>query len=63
MTWEAFIGMVGEGENSFADNQPNTAVSIIDKDGEVIDAVVALMGRPTKQGSDILFPLTRCCSS
>ena len=35
MDRNAFMKLVTEGENSFADNPPNAAVSIIDAKGEV----------------------------
>ena len=58
LTWEAFMGQVSEGENSFAENPPNAAVSIIAKDGTVEDAVVTLTEKPTRRGDEIVFPLT-----
>ena len=36
MTRDAFMSLVTEGENSFADNPPNAAVSIVSAKGEVI---------------------------
>ena len=35
MTRDAFMKLVTEGENSFADNPPNAAVSIVGAKGEV----------------------------
>jgi hypothetical protein len=57
MTRDAFMKLVTEGENSFADNPPNAAVSIIGAKGEVIEAVVTLSKRPLVRGNDVVFPL------
>jgi hypothetical protein len=57
LTWDAFMGLVSEGENSFAENSPNAAVSIIGDDGAVNEVVVTLTGMPTRRGNDIVFPL------
>jgi hypothetical protein len=56
MDRNAFMKLVTEGENSFADNPPNAAVSIIAK-GEVTEAVVTLSKRPTVTGNDMVFPI------
>jgi hypothetical protein len=57
MTRDAFMKLVTEGENSFADNPPNAAVSIIGAKGEVIEAVVTLSKRPLVRGNDLVFPI------
>jgi hypothetical protein len=57
MTRDAFMKLVSEGENSFADNPPNAAVSIIDAKGEVIEVVVTLSKRPLVSGNDMVFPI------
>jgi hypothetical protein len=57
MTRNAFMKLVTEGENSFADNPPNAAVSIIDAKGEVIEAVVTLSKKPLVSGNDMVFPI------
>jgi hypothetical protein len=57
MTRDAFMKLVTEGENSFADNPPNAAVSIIDAKGEVTEAVVTLSKRPLVSGNDMVFPI------
>ena len=57
MTREAFMKLVSEGENSFATNPPNAAVSIFGGKGDVKQAVVTLHERPVVKGNDMLFPL------
>ncbi len=57
MTRDAFMKLVTEGENSFADNPPNAAVSIIDAKGEVVEAVVTLSKKPLVSGNDMVFPI------
>ena len=57
MTRDAFMKLVTEGENSFADNPPNAAVSIIDAKGEVTEVVVTLSKRPLVSGNDMVFPI------
>jgi hypothetical protein len=58
LTWDAFIGLVADGENSFADNPPNAAVSVIGPRGDVAQAVVTLTEHPSRRGSDITFPMS-----
>jgi len=57
MTRDAFMKLVTEGENSFADNPPNAAVSIVSAKGEVTEAVVTLSKRPVVSGNDMVFPI------
>ena len=57
MNRDAFMKLVSEGENSFADNPPNAAVSIIDAKGEVTEVVVTLSKRPLVSGNDMVFPI------
>ena len=57
MTRDAFMKLVTEGENSFADNPPNAAVSIVGAKGEVTEAVVTLSKRPSVRGNDMVFPI------
>ena len=57
MDRNAFMKLVTEGENSFADNPPNAAVSIIDAKGEVTEVVVTLSKRPLVEGNDMIFPI------
>ena len=57
MTREAFMKLVSEGENSFATNPPNAAVSIFGAEGDVKQAVVTLHERPVLKGDDMLFPV------
>ena len=57
MTRDAFMKLVTEGENSFADNPPNAAVSIIDAKGEVTEVVVTLSKRPLVSANDMVFPI------
>jgi len=53
----AFNKFVTEGKNSFADNPPNAAVSIVGAKGEVTEAVVTLSKRPVVSGNDMVFPI------
>ena len=57
MTRDAFMKLVTAGENSFADNPPNAAISIIDAKGEVVEVVVTLSKRPLVSGNDMVFPI------
>lgn len=57
MTRDAFMKLVTEGENSFADNPPNAAVSIVSAKGEVAEVVVTLSKRPLVSGNDMVFPI------
>ena len=57
MTRDAFMKLVTEGENSFADNPPNAAVSIVGARGEVTEAVVTLSKKPQVSGKDMVFPI------
>ena len=57
MTRDAFMKLVSEGENSFATNPPNAAVSIFGAEGDVKQAVVTLHERPVVKGDDMLFPV------
>ena len=57
MDRNAFMKLVTEGENSFADNPPNAAVSIIDAKGEVTEVVVTLSKMPLVKGGDMVFPI------
>ena len=55
--WDAFVRLVSEGGDSFAEDPPNAAVSVIDDKGEVTEVVVVLTERPTKHDDDIVFPM------
>jgi hypothetical protein len=57
MTRDAFMKLVTEGENSFADNPPNAAVSIVGAGDSVTEAVVTLSKRPQVHGNDMVFPI------
>jgi hypothetical protein len=57
MNRDAFMKIVTEGENSFADNPPNAAVSIVSTKGEVTEAVVTLSKKPVLSGNDMVFPI------
>lgn len=57
MNRDAFMKLVTEGENSFADNPPNAAVSIVSAKGEVTEVVVTLSKRPLVSGNDMVFPI------
>ena len=57
MTRDAFMKLVSEGEDSFAANPPNAAISIFGAKGDVTEVVVTLHERPVVKGDDMLFPL------
>jgi hypothetical protein len=57
MNRDAFMKIVTEGGNSFADNPPNAAVSIVSAKGEVTEAVVTLSKKPVLSGDDMVFPI------
>ena len=57
MTRDAFMAIVTEGENSFADNPPNAAVSIVSAKGDVTEVVVTLRKRPLENGNNMVFPI------
>ena len=57
LTRDAFMKLVTEGKNSFIDNPPNAAVSIVSAKGEVTEAVVTLSKRPLLRGNDMVFPI------
>ena len=49
--------LVSEGEDTFAENHPNAAISIFGSDNEVTEVVAELIGRPVSEGSDFVFPI------
>ena len=57
MTRDAFMNLVTEGEDSFAENPPNAAVSIFGSEGDVTEVIVTLHRRPVMKGGDMLFPV------
>jgi len=57
MNRDVFMKLVTEGENSFADNPPNAAVSIVSATGEVTEVVVTLSKMPQVSGKDMVFPI------
>jgi hypothetical protein len=57
MTRDAFMNLVSEGEDSFATNPPNAAISVFGAKGDVTEVVVTLNQRPVVKGDDMLFPL------
>jgi hypothetical protein len=57
LTRDAFMKLVSEGDNSFADNPPNAAVSILGAKGAVTEAVVTLSKKPLVSGNDMVFPI------
>jgi len=57
MNRDVFMKLVTEGENSFADNPPNAAVSIVGPKGEVTEVVVTLSKKPLVRGNDMAFPI------
>ena len=57
MTRDAFMKMVTEGENSFAENPPNAAISIFGGKNDVTELIVTLYERPVVNGDDMVFPV------
>ncbi len=57
LTWDAFIDVVSTGENSFAENPPNAALSVIDKEGRVHELVLFLIDKPVRDAAKITFPV------
>ena len=57
MNRDVFMKLVTEGGNSFADNPPNAAVSIVSAKGKVIEVVVTLSKKPLISGNDMVFPI------
>ena len=57
MTRDAFMKLVTEGEDSFAENPPNAAVSIFGNKGDVTEVIVTLHKRPEVKGGDMVFPV------
>jgi hypothetical protein len=55
MTREVWLALVSEGENTFASNPPNAAVSVFGADGEVAEAIVELAEQPVVSGEDMIF--------
>jgi hypothetical protein len=57
MTREAFMKLVTEGEDSFAVNPPNAAVSIFGEGTDIGQVVATLIERPVEQGDDMIFKI------
>jgi len=57
LTQEVFLKWGSEGEDSFAKNHPNAAVSIFGSGDEVVSVVVELSGRPVISGDDMIYPV------
>jgi hypothetical protein len=57
LTRDVFMKMVTEGENSFASNPPNAAISIFGPEDTVTEVVVTLSERPETSGDDFIFPV------
>jgi hypothetical protein len=57
LTWNAFVEVVSKGENSFAENPPNAALSVVDKEGRLHELVLFLVDKPVKKGTSITFPV------
>ena len=58
MTRDAWMALVSEGEDTFAENHPNAAVSIFGPEGEVTEVVVELAARPVVSGEEFIFPVS-----
>ncbi len=57
LTRDAFMKLVTEGENSFAENPPNAAISIFGDKNDVTQVIVTLYERPVMKGDDMVFPV------
>jgi len=57
MTRDAFMKLVSEGEDSFASNPPNAAISIFGASNDITDVVVTLPKRPVSSGDDLIFTI------
>ena len=57
MTRDAFMKLVTEGENNFASNPPNAAISIFGASNDITDVVVTLPKRPVSSGDDLIFTI------
>ena len=57
MTRDAFMKLVSEGEDSFASNPPNAAISIFGASNEITEVVVTLPKRPVSSGDDLIFTI------
>jgi hypothetical protein len=56
ISWNAFIELGTQGENSFIENQPNAAISVFGEDGdEVLEAVVVLSKEPSMKGDVVTY--------
>ena len=58
MTRDAFMKLVSEGEDSFASNPPNAAISIFGASNDITEVVVTLPKRPVSSGDDLIFTIT-----
>ena len=58
LTRDAFMELVATGEDSFAEDPPNAAISIFGPGDQVTEVVVTLSGRPWVSGADFVFPVT-----
>ena len=58
LTRDAFMELVTTGEDSFAEDPPNAAISIFGRNDQVTEVVVTLSARPSVSGADIVFPIT-----
>ena len=57
MTRDAFMKLVSEGEDSFASNPPNAAISIFGASNEITEVVVTLPKRPVVSNDDLIFTI------
>jgi hypothetical protein len=57
MTRDAFMKLVSEGEDSFAKNPPNAAISIFSASSNITEVVAVLPKRPVVSGDDLIFTI------
>ncbi len=57
MTRDAFMKLVSEGEDSFAVNPPNAAISIFGDSKDITQVVVTLPKRPVVSDDDLIFTI------
>jgi hypothetical protein len=58
LSWDALMELGASGDDSFAVDEPNAAVSVFGPDGEVVQAVVTLSAMPSMSGDRAIYPIT-----
>ncbi len=55
LDFDTFIAQVSQGENSFADNPPNAALSVFSERKEEAAVVLTLLQKPQVRGDDLVY--------